>query len=322
MHMMRLGKMKPETDISARGTLNFQYDGQNVSFQILSLKGRYGDYITLKIHNPVRFPATIGELAAGEDRHRFLREMLSAPDGVVLFSSAAREDCSRLIDLYLDEYDTSRKAVMVLGDGTGKGKKRFPCVSARKSARREMSAVVSAILEHDPDILVIEDLADSRDFIAADRAARRGKLVLCGISCGDMLGALHYLMRLKENRALLSNVKGIISLRTVRMPCPHCSRTEITLDGSYGASPPVSNSSRGCSLCGNTGFSGEKFLADSIPFTGELRNALSSAGTADDLLRHIEQQGCGAMLKEWDCLVQAGSIVPEGCDAHSHIQSE
>jgi type IV pilus assembly protein PilB len=322
MHMVRLGKMKPETDISARGTLNFQYDGQNVPFQILSLKGRYGDYITLKIHNPVRFPARIGELAAGEDRHRFLREMLSAPDGIVLFSSAARDNCSRLIDLYLDEYDTSSKTVMVLGDGAGKGKKRFPCVSARKSARREMSAVVSAILEHDPDILVIEDLADSRDFIAAYRAARQGKLVLCGISCGDMLGVLHYLMRLKENIALLSNFKGIISLRTGSVPCPHCSRTGVSLGGSYGSSPPFRNSSRGCSLCGNTGFSGEKFLVDIVPFTSELRNAFLSAGNAEDLLRLIEQQGGGAMLKEWDCLAQTGHIVPGGCDAHSRIHSE
>ena len=315
MHMVRLGRMKPETDISARGNLNFQYDGQNVSFQILSLKGRYGDYITLKIHNPVRFPASIGELAAGEDIHRFLREMLSAPDGIVLFNSAARDDCFRLIDLYLDEYETSNKTVMILGDGTGKGKKRFPCVSARKSARGEMRAVLPAVLEHDPDILVIEDLADSSDFIAATRAVRRGKLVLCGISCGDMLGVLQYLMRLKENIALLSNVKGIISLRTVRMPCPHCSRTEVHLDGSYGSSSPVKNSSRGCPLCGNTGFSGEKFLADIVPLTSELRNAFSSAADAEEVLRHMEEEGCGAMLYESDCLVRAGQIVPEGCDA-------
>lgn len=314
MHIRKQGRVKGCTDISAKGILEFHYKGEKVLFRVLTLKGPDGDYVTFKIHVPVPFPGNFSELGLSEEKIHAFREIASAGQGIVLFASRTAEECSGIMDLFLDEYDTAGKTVMILGERTGKGKKRFPRISFRKDSQAEMESAVSAVLEHDPDIIVIEDVNDGRPLSIAARAAMRGKLVLCGIPRRDTAEVLEYLMGFRQNGVLLSQIRGALVFRAGVIPCPVCMQVPDAVqqaDSVQGSSDlPGLDSARGCPACGYTGFSGRKFLVDVIPFTGETAKVLSSAEAAGDVLKYVEGKGYNGMVREWDELLRSGAIVP------------
>jgi type II secretory ATPase GspE/PulE/Tfp pilus assembly ATPase PilB-like protein len=84
MLLRKHGRIKGSADISARGVFEFPHDGQKVCFQVLTLKGQGGDYVTLKIHVPFSFPAELRELELSEENMCAFRTMASSKQGIVL----------------------------------------------------------------------------------------------------------------------------------------------------------------------------------------------------------------------------------------------
>lgn len=304
MHIRKQGRVMGCTEISAKGVLQFHYNGEKVFFRVLTLKGQGGDYVTFKIHVPVPFPRNFGELGLSEEKKHAFREIFAAGQGIVLFGSGSADECSGVMDLFLEEYGTGGKTVMVLGERTGKCNNRFPHISLRQDSKNEMESVMNAVLEHDPDIIVLENVDDGLLPPIAARAAMRGKLVLCGISLRDTSEVLESLMGLRHNGLWLSQIRGVVVFRVVTIPCPGC--MHVTAVGQQADAAQIStdadgiNPVGGCPTCGYTGFSGHKFLVDVIPFTEEMSKMLSSVGEVGDLLKYIEDKGYSCTLKEWN----------------------
>jgi type IV pilus assembly protein PilB len=314
MYIRKHGKIKACTDISAGGTFEFRHKGETVFFRVLTLRGQGGDYVTFKIHVPVFFPVSYGELGATGEVMSAFRSMLSAGRGMVMFNAATTEECSRVMDLFLNEYDTTGKTVIMLGEGLGKANLRYPCIFFRKGPKQEMESVVAAVLEHDPDILVFEDVNDDTTFVTAALAAIRGKIVLCGTSCLDVTDVPRRLMELRHNSSMLQQIRGYITFRAGMVNCADCIQ-----DATDGAdTDPAENFpnlpdwrlARGCPACGYSGFSGRKFMVEAIPFTDEIVKVISSASDADEALEYLAGKGCSGKWKEWNELLRTGGIIP------------
>jgi type IV pilus assembly protein PilB len=312
----KLGRLKGSSDVSSKGMLAFQYRGEKKYFRVLTLKGKSGDYVTLKLHAQAPFPAGIKEMALSAGKAGKFRELLSARQGIVLFSSDNNDDCSRIIDLYLDEFDTSEKTVMILGDGAGQGKKHFPCISIQKILPVEMESLAAAILDHDPDILVIEEASESRSFRVASRVAMRGRLAVCGICCSDLARVLEQLLCFQHNSSFLNYMKGIVFVKGVNLLCPLCKQAHVPAFEASSRLPdtlPEAGyfAAGGCGDCGYTGYSGKKFLVDIIPFDTELVEMMTAAKENDEVLQHLGNGGYPGIQGEAVELLNAGEISPE-----------
>jgi type II secretory ATPase GspE/PulE/Tfp pilus assembly ATPase PilB-like protein len=318
LQIRKLGRLKGSTDICAEGTLEFELNGEKINFQVFTLKVKWGDYVTLKMQPDLHFPADIDELGLSAWNLRSFRELVAVRQGIILFSSSNRDECCRIIDLFLDESDTSEKTVMVLGDGPGRGKKRFPSIPFQKMLPVEIESLAAALLDHDPDILVIEDVLESHSFKMAARAAMRGKLAVCGLSFSEAAGALEYLHYTRHDYPILSNIKGIVSVKGVKLLCPHCKYNHVLSAGEGGAIPagiPATArfATHGCSACGHTGYQGKKYLMDVILFNDELLKVIADAGESGEIVQHLRENGYHGILDEEAELLAAGKISPEEC---------
>jgi hypothetical protein len=312
----KLGSLKDSSDVGARGTLVFLYKGEKIHFRVLTLQGKSGDYLTLKMHSHAPFPAGIGELNLSADKLGRFRELLSVRKGIVLFSSDNREECCRIIDLYLDEFDTSDKTVMVLGGKTGRGEKRFPRISFQKSFPLEMESLTAEILEHDPHMLVIEDVFEGWSFETAARVAMRGRLAVCGICCSDLAGVLGHLLYFQQNYVILNHMKGVVSIKGVNVLCPHCRQSYIPSTEGKNLLPstlPAAGyfAANGCSECGYTGYKGKKYLLDIIPFSREIVEVFAMAKESAEVLQRLESSGYLGIQDAAVELLNTGEISPE-----------
>jgi len=318
LQIRKLGRLKGPTDICAEGTLEFEFDGEKINFQVFTLKGKWGDYVTLKSQPHHHFPADVEELGLSVGNLRSFRELAAARQGIVLFNSGNKDECCRIIDLFLDNLDTAEKTVMVLGDGPGRGRKRFPSIAVQKMLPAEMESLAAALLDHDPDILVVEDVSESRSFKIAAKAAMRGKLAVCGLSFSEASGALEYLHYIRHDYPILFHIKGIVSVKGVRLLCPLCKESYVPTAGEEGVTPAGISATawfapQGCSACGHTGYQGKKYLMDVIRFNDEILEVIAAAGESREILQHLRENGYHGILDEEAELLAAGKISPEEC---------
>jgi len=202
---------------------------------------------------------------------------------------------------------------MILGDRAGRGKKRFSSISLQKVSPLEMESLAATLLEHDPDILAVEDVSESRSFKTAARLAMRGKLAVCGITCGDTAVALEHLLHFRQSHSVFNYLKGIVFIKGVRPLCPLCKRSHLPPDGAEALLPPAPAyfAPVGCSACGYTGFKGKKYLADVIPFNKGLSDDLAAARERGELLQCLKNGGYQGILEQGAELLISGEISPE-----------
>ncbi len=308
-----LARLKRGDTPSTSGTLEFLCKGEKVQFQLFVLKGKAGEFVTLKMPKQLPFPEKIEELTLSADKIQSFRELAAVGQGMVLFCSDDRDECCRLIDLYLDEADTAHKTVMVLGDGPGRGRKRFPAISLQKALPAEMESIGEALLDHDPDILVVEDISVGWAAKTASRAAMAGRLAVCGLTCGNTANALDYLRYAGHRYPLHASLKGMLCIKGVRLLCPLCKENRLPADEAGAplpGSPPLFVP-RGCPACGRTGYQGKKHLLEIIPVNGEIAAFLETAGESGEILRQLREKGHRGIREEAQELLTNGEISAE-----------
>uniref|UniRef100_A0A831XLY9 Pilus assembly protein PilB n=1 Tax=Geobacter metallireducens TaxID=28232 RepID=A0A831XLY9_GEOME len=293
-------------EFTAKGTFAFGWKGRTIPFQVALLRGEGGDYLTFRMRVDTAFPDSVADMGLSEATAARFAELAAAGRGMVVVGAREEEMRGRLMELYLQESDTAGKTVIMVGSGPPQGGRRFPRVPV--PAGTEVGAVVMAALEHDPDILVLEDVADGKVFAAACRAAQRGSLVVAGLGCGDGAGALQQLITFRDRHLLTpAHLRGIIVCAGVRTLCPDC-RTAVP-------SPPdeaePSFRSAGCNSCGQTGYGGTRFLMDVIVFDQGLRERFETARDGGDVIAHLREHGWRGIAEDGRALAAQGGISRE-----------
>jgi type II secretory ATPase GspE/PulE/Tfp pilus assembly ATPase PilB-like protein len=222
-----------------------------------------------------------------------------------------------LIDLLLSETDTSGKSVILLGDGLGNGSIRFPRIPCRAGFHGDCHTLITAALEHDPDILVIEDATEPQSFIAASKAAMRGKLVLVGLDFKDMGATLRHLLYFWHKHYVIPTyIRGIVSCRRVVLLCPDCrqphqlSEEESIALGAYLPSGGYFKSV-GCPQCDSAGYRGSRYLLDLIPFDKGIIEVFESATDGREIMSFLAVRGYRGSGEEGAELLKSGDISPE-----------
>lgn len=219
------------------------------------------------------------------------------------------------MDLMLEEADTEGKNVIILG-GTGRIKRRFPVIPLPFSGADRARLIWDA-LDHDPDILVIEDASEGLPFSAACRAAMAGKQVLAGLDIRGTRNVLRHLLLYRQNDKFLQLfINGLVCIEEVQILCPEC-RVEYAPSPAemaamdLGQVPPVFYRSTGCDTCGQSGFRERRFLLDVLAFDDEFLRIFGQSGDVDDLEGYLARIGRHGIAEEGLRLLAEGELSPD-----------
>ena len=304
-------------DNVAQGKIGFRSRNATVLFHVLLLRTVAGDYITFRRDQAASFPDNVPAFGLEPSQERALARLLTTRNGMLLFVMRDPLDRSRFLDFFLDQYDTSGKTVVMVGEGLGRGAKHFPRLALHEMRSADLATQLRAVLEHDPDILAIEEMLDGQSFLAASRAALRGKLVVAGVPWQGTGETLRHLFSFRHrNHFIVNIIKGIVVCTSVTTLCSHC-REAIEPDAEELAVLPAAGpdtmyfSGAGCDHCDGTGLDGKRYLMEVIPFDKEINDLFSSAHDTGTLLQHFRSMGNTSTRAQGDELLAAGDISPE-----------
>jgi len=301
---------------SSGGLLAFRYRSHPVTFQIASMAGYGGEYITIRPHLSACVPNRLIDLNLPAGQEADFIGLSRRQQGITFFSSRNTLERDRFMDLMLEEIDTGGKNVIILGEGPGKMSKRFPRILLPRDENDRAATIMSA-LDHAPDILVIEDVTEGKPFTAACRAAMRGKLVLAGLEIrgtGTVLRQL--LLYQQQNYFLPFFVNGLVSFKGIQLLCPECRTNYVPppeeLAAMNLAEPPeMFFRTAGCVACGHSGFSARKFLVDVLTFSDEFLRIFEQSRDVAALENYLGISGYHGLAEEGLRLLMAGDVSPE-----------
>lgn len=210
--------------------------------------------------------------------------------------------------------------VLVAGPlGSGRGTTLRTLLERQEDGMRNLmrardAAELRAVLRQDPDVILIEAIADRETAALAMQAAEAGHLVLAGVDAGDAVGAILKLRGLRADPfQLASTLKAVIAQRIVKRLCRAC-RRPVQAQGSVSAllgfdAGTVVYAPMGCEAC-DGGFTGRTGAFEAIHVDAALRRLINDNGDGAIIARHafLNSPNLGSAAR---ALVREGVTTPE-----------
>jgi len=169
-------------------------------------------------------------------------------------------------------------------------------VQINEKAGLTFDTVLRSILRQDPDIILVGEMRDTETAQLAVRAALTGHLVLSTLHTNDAPSSIIRMVDMGIPPFLVSSsVVAVMAQRLVRKLCPRCKAPyelpqdvaeSLGLDGFKTVYKPV-----GCDECRGTGYRGRTAIFEIMSMTEEMRRAVMTGASSDDLRAMAIRQG-------------------------------
>ena len=276
----------------------FTYKGKEclLELRVSILPSLFGESCVMRVIDKKGAEYDFSKLGMSEEDEAVFRKMISRPDGMVLVTGPTGSGKSTTLYTALKELNKPAVNIITVEDPVESPIKDINQVQVNAQVGLDFSAALRSILRHDPDIIFIGEIRDNETAQIAVRSSITGHLVLSTLHTNDALSAVMRLCDMGIEKYLVtSSLSGVVAQRLLKRVCPECSEDHrITEEESRLTGLPVGTVTkvgRGCMNCGNTGYSGRIAIYEFVLVTKELRKAILSGATMDELLDVAKEQG-------------------------------
>ncbi|MAF81011.1 hypothetical protein CL628_03280 [bacterium] len=307
------GRFKIETEdykIAFRVSILPVYDGEKVVMRLLDESGKGLDLSSIGLRSTAL---------------EVMRRNISKPHGMVLVTGPTGSGKTTTLYAALKELNTPEVNISTVEDPIEYRMPRINQTQVNPKIGLTFSNGLRSLVRQDPDILMVGEIRDEETAALAVNAALTGHLVLSTLHTNSAAGALPRLLDMEVEAFLLaSTVNVLVAQRLVRRLCEECHEMtaigadmikdlEHVVDASQltallekedllkkgeSLSKLKVGTPGSCSVC-NDGYKGRMGIYEVIEFSDELRPAITSTISSQELERLArEQQDMTSMVED------------------------
>lgn len=276
----------------------FTYKGKEcfLELRVSILPSLFGESCVLRVIDKTGADYDFSKLGMNYDDEKIFRKMIERPDGLILVTGPTGSGKSTTLYTALKELNKPSVNIITVEDPVESPMKDINQVQVNSQVGLDFSASLRSILRHDPDIIFIGEIRDSETAHIAVRSSITGHLVLSTLHTNDALSAIMRLCDMGIERYLAaSSLSGVVAQRLLKRVCPECSEDYVLNEDEAAVSGlpagTVTKIGKGCMSCGHTGYSGRIAIYEFVLITKEIRKAILSNKTSDELLEIAKGQG-------------------------------
>lgn len=304
------GKIQFSTEdekLDLRVSITPTIDGEKVVMRILASKSRQFSLSNLGLSD--------SDLKKVEDAYH-------KPYGMILSTGPTGSGKTTTLYAILKLLNKRNVNIMTIEDPVEYEIEGINQIQVNSQTNLTFSDGLRSIVRQDPDIVLVGEIRDHETAQIATNAAMTGHLVLSTLHTND---AATTIPRLTEQQVepflVASSVNCIIGQRLVRQICTKCRSTrEISQKdfASYGFSNDLVKKffktktkitiyqGKGCPICHNTGYSGRIGIFEVMTIDNDIRKAITSQQTAEEISTIAVKKGMTTMLFDGLKKVTAG----------------
>ena len=276
----------------------FTYKGKEcfLELRVSILPSLFGESCVMRVIDKTGADYDFSKLGMNYDDEKIFRKMIERPGGLILVTGPTGSGKSTTLYTALKELNKPSVNIITVEDPVESPMRDINQVQVNSQVGLDFSASLRSILRHDPDIIFIGEIRDSETAHIAVRSSITGHLVLSTLHTNDALSAIMRLCDMGIERYLAaSSLSGVVAQRLLKRVCPECSEDYVLNEDEAAVSGlpagTVTKIGKGCMSCGHTGYSGRIAIYEFVLITKEIRKAILSNKTSDELLEIAKGPG-------------------------------
>jgi len=266
------------------GRFRVKIAGREVDVRVSLLPTAHGERVVMRLLDRGSAMLTLPELGMSPPQLKLMKEVITAPHGIVLVTGPTGSGKSTTLYAALMEVDRKNRNVMTIEDPIEYQIEGVGQMQVQPKIGVTFAAGLRSILRQDPDIVMIGEIRDLETAEIAIQASLTGHLVFATLHTNDALSAILRLQDMGlEPYLVASSLNMVQAQRLVRRLCPHCrEQRSVTaedwamLEVSPDDYPEVTHiyDANGCDACMGTGYAGRIAIYEMARVSDAMRNAI------------------------------------------------
>lgn len=307
-------KLMAALDIAERrlpqdGKIGMRISGKEIDLRVSTLPTVYGEGIVVRILEKASVILDLAHLGMQPEMEASFRKTLKVQDGIILVTGPTGSGKTTTLYCALNQISNETNKVITIEDPVEYQLKGINQIQVRPEIDLTFAKGLRSIVRQDPDVIMIGEIRDLETAEIAVQSSLTGHLVFSTLHTNDALSAVTRMVDLGIERFLLvSSLRAVLGQRLVRKICSRCKESKGLASEVLGETPKDGDfhlyEGRGCSHCGNSGYSGRVGLYELLVVNEALSRAISSMGVSRrggdlvDLKRIARENGFKTMYED------------------------
>lgn len=283
------------------GRFTFEYLDKEVDLRISTLPTVYGEKVVMRLLSKSATPPTLPELGLRGVALKNLENQMTRPHGIILICGPTGSGKTTTLYSILSKLSTAKVNILTVEDPVEYQILGANQVQVNSLVGLTFASALRSFLRQDPNIILVGEIRDTETAELAIQAALTGHEVFSTLHTNSAAGALPRLLDMGAEPFLLASaINAVEGQRILRKICEHCRYAftpppEVVTNiqqvlGSLMPKKPVQlYKGKGCSECGNLGYSGRMGIYEVLVVSEKIMKLiLQRASTAEIEKQSIE----------------------------------
>jgi len=301
-------------------------NGREIDLRLSSMPTLHGQDVSIRLFDPVSGVRSLNELGYDAAELKMIRELLRQPSGLILVAGPVASGKPSTLYAMVDELNDGSRKIHTLEDPIEHSIPGVIQSQINERANLGFAELLSTVLRHSPDVIMIGEIRDARTAATAIRAGTSGQLVLATIHARSAAEAVDSMLHYGVNpNAISQALLGAINQRLVGRICSECGERV------GGQSPEVDErvahrlgdlsaelwKTTGCDACYGNGFLKMTCVPEILTINRSLKEVIASGSTSVTLEDAAKNNGMLCMAEALAARLYRGETTPQ--EAHRVI---
>ena len=300
--------------------------GREIDLRLSSMPTLHGQDVSIRLFDPVSGVRSLNELGYDDTELKIIRELLREPSGLILIAGPVASGKSSTLYAMVDELNDGSRKIHTLEDPIEHAIPGVIQSQINERANLGYAELLSTVLRHSPDVIMIGEIRDAKTAATAIRAGSSGQLVLATIHARSAAEAIDSMLHYGINpKAISQALLGAINQRLVGRICSQCGKrvdgqnpeVETRVANRLGDHSAELWQTEGCDACYGNGFSKMTCVPEILAVNRSLKDVIASGSTAVTLEDAARNSGMLCMAEALAARIYRGETTPH--EAHRVI---
>lgn len=310
-------KIMSDMDIAERrlpqdGRMRVRAHGKEIDFRVSTSPTSQGEAVVLRLLDRGAVKLDFDSLGFDDCVKDPFRDALRRPDGIVLVTGPTGSGKTTTLYTGLSELNTPERKILTVEDPVEYVLDGIGQVQVDARIGRTFARTLRSFLRQDPDIIMVGEIRDGETASIAIQASLTGHLVLSTLHTNSAAAAISRLLDMDvEDYLIASTVRLVMAQRLVRTLCKHCSTErephgDLLDDLGLTAADGPFYDGAGCEACHNTGYQGRTMIAEVLPVTPMIEQAILAHKSGTELEQLARSEGMRTLFDHGMEVVREG----------------
>jgi len=298
-------KVMSNLDIAERrlpqdGRIELNVGGNNVDLRVSVLPTLFGESVVMRVLDRTVVALDLNKIGMDATLLAKFRVILHRPNGIMLVTGPTGSGKTTTLYSALNELNDTETKIITSEDPIEYDIEGIIQIPVNPDVGVTFATVLRAILRHDPDKILVGEIRDYETAEIAVQSSLTGHMVFSTLHTNDAPSAITRLRDMGVPAFLITaTVEAILAQRLVRRICSECRTQFAPSDELLMELQLPLNTARkykfyygkGCPRCNNSGYKGRIGIYEMLIMSDEIRDAIASEASGDDIRDIARQQG-------------------------------